>query len=143
LIYAFRGTKAYEQIFSCLSEFNQKWAGTASVLMLTAYREQFEKSGKDNFHALHDLGLALGNMTTQAQSMGIALHHMAGVRWKQAHEKFDVPTGYHVATAIALGYYGGDIDQLSDSLQESELAERRRKPQASFSAEGKWPENHT
>lgn len=139
LIYAFRGSKAYEMIFSCLSKFNQQWAGNAPLLMLAAYKERF-KSGKENFHALHDLGLALGNFTLQAQSMEIALHHMAGVDWKMAHEKFKVPEGYHVATAIALGYYGGDVNKLPEDLQESELAERTRRPQEAFAAEGKWPE---
>lgn len=138
LIYAFRGTEAYEKIFSCLSEFNQKWAGNAPVLMLAAYKEKFDM-GKENFHALHDLGLALGNMTIQAQSMSIALHHMAGVNWKMAHEKFAVPTGYHVATAIAVGYYGGDKNDLPESLQESETAKRQRMDQESFAGEGKWP----
>ena len=139
LIYAFRGSKAYEMIFSCLSKFNQKWAGNAPLLMLAAYKEKFT-SGKENFHALHDLGLALGNFTLQAQSMKIALHHMAGVNWEMAHEKFKVPKGYHVATAIALGYYGGDVNKLPEDLLESESAERTRLPQEAFAAEGKWPE---
>ncbi|PHN05345.1 nitroreductase family protein [Flavilitoribacter nigricans] len=141
LIYAHRGSKAYERMMSCLSEFNRKWAGNAPVLILAGYKEKFE-SGKDNFHALHDLGLALGNMTVQAQSMDIALHHMAGVDWKKAHEKFDVPAGYHIATAIAVGYYGGSAEELPESLYESAQAERTRIPQASFSAEGKWPEDN-
>lgn len=141
LIYALRGTRAYEKIVSCLSEFNQKWADNAPVLMLTAYKEKFDM-GKENFHALHDLGLALGNMTIQAQSMDIALHHMAGVNWKLAHEKFAVPSGYHVATAIAVGYYGGDVGDLPESLQESETAERKRMDQEAFSAEGKWPDEN-
>lgn len=142
LIYAFRGTKAYEKIFNCLSEFNQKWAGNAPVLMLAAYKEKFDM-GKENFHALHDLGLALGNMSIQAQSIDIALHHMAGVNWKLAHEKFSVPSGYHVATAIAIGYYGGDVGDLPESLQESETAVRKRMDQTAFSAEGKWPVENT
>lgn len=137
-IYTFRGTRAYEQVMSCLSEFNQKWVGNAPLLILAAYKEKFD-SGKDNFHALHDLGLGLGNMTFQAQSMGIALHHMAGVDWKKAHEVFEVPQGYHVATAIAVGYYGGNPDDLSESLRKSEIAERSRIPQEAFSAEGEWP----
>lgn len=140
LIYAHRGTEAYRQIMDCLSEFNRQWAGNAPLLMLTAYKEQFS-SGKDNFHALHDLGLALGNLTFQAQSMEIALHHMAGVDWRKVQRIFDVPAGFHVTTAIAVGYYGGDLKQLSDSLQKSETAPRERMPTNAFAAEGHWPGN--
>lgn len=139
LIYAFSGTKPYENIFECLSESNRKWAGKAPVLMLAAYKENFS-SGKENFHALHDLGLSLGNMTLQAQSMGIALHHMAGVDWQKAQKIFQVPDGYHIATAIAVGYYGGNPEKLEKSLQQSEFSERQRMPQAHFAGEGIWPE---
>ncbi len=139
-IYAFRGSDGYDKIFDCLSEFNQKWVRNAPVLVLTAYQEKFG-SGKDNFHALHDLGLAVGNITFQAQNMGIALHQMAGVNWKKAHEVFNVPDGYHVATAIAIGYYGGDPSNLPDDLKKLELKERTRKPLDEIASEGGWWDN--
>ncbi|MCB0632355.1 MAG: nitroreductase family protein [Saprospiraceae bacterium] len=138
-IYAFRGSEAYDNIFQCLSEFNQQWVRNAPVLMLTAYKEQFD-SGIDNFHASHDLGLAVGIMSMQAQSMGIALHQMAGVNWREAQAIFEVPEGYHITTAIAVGYYGGDPDELPENLRKSELAERNRVPLAQFAVEGEWPE---
>lgn len=136
-IYAFRGSRSYEKIFNCLSEFNQKWARNAPILMLTAIKEKFD-SGKENYHALHDLGLAMGNLTLQAQSQGIALHQMAGVDWKKAHEIFDVPEGYHVATAVAIGYYGGDPGQLPEEIEKKEKAQRKRKPLNDIAFEGKW-----
>lgn len=137
-IYAFRGSEAYSEIFQCLSEFNQKWVKNAPVLMLTAYKEQFE-SGKDNFHALHDLGQAVAHMSIEAQDRGIALHQMAGVNWQEAQQVFEVPEGYHVSTAIAIGYYGGDPNELPEELRKSELARRRRKPQKILAANGQWP----
>jgi nitroreductase len=137
-MYAFRGSEAYSKIFQCLSEFNQKWVKRAPVLMLTAYKEQFD-SGQENFHALHDLGLAVANLSVQAQSIGIAVHQMAGVNWKEAQKVFAVPEGFHVTTAIALGYYGGDPNELAADLRKSELAERKRMPQEQFAAEGEWP----
>ncbi|MCB9299917.1 MAG: nitroreductase family protein [Lewinellaceae bacterium] len=136
-VYAFRGSHAYEKIFSCLSKFNQKWVRNAPILMITAIKEQFN-SGKANYHALHDLGLAAGNMAVQAQSMGIALHHMAGVDWKKAQELLGVPDGFHVATAIAVGYYGGDPSALPDDLEETELTKRDRKPLEEIAIEGAW-----
>lgn len=136
-IYAFRGSRGYEKIFSCLSDFNQKWVRNAPVLLLTAFRKKFG-SGKDNFHALHDLGLAAASLTVQAQSMGIGVHQMAGVSWKKAHEVFDVTDEFHVATAIAIGYYGGDPSNLPEDLEKSEVKERKRMPQEDFAWEGRW-----
>lgn len=136
-IYAHKGTEAYDKIFGCLAEFNQGWADNAPFLMLTAYYEK-KDNGEENFHALHDLGLCLGNMSVQAQYMGIALHHMAGVDWKKAHEVFEVPDGYHVTTCVAAGYYGGDIDNLSEDLQKQETAKRKRMPQEEFAFKDEW-----
>lgn len=136
-IYAHKGTDAFDKVMGCLSDFNQKWAGNAPFLMLAAYKKNTDE-GNENFHALHDLGLSLGNMTVQAEYMGIGLHHMAGVDWKKAHEVFNVPEGFHVATAIAAGFYGGDINNLPEDLREQEGAERTRIPQTEFAFEGEW-----
>jgi len=136
-IYAEKNSEAYDKIYDCLSDFNKKWANNAPLLILTAYKEKTD-DGKDNFHALHDLGLSLGNMTVQAQYMGIGLHHMAGVDWKKAQKKFNVPEGYHITTAIAAGYYGGALENLPEDLQEQETAERTRQPLASFAFKDNW-----
>lgn len=136
-IYGVKGTEGYETIFNCLSDFNKSWADNAPLLLLTAYKEK-KDNGEENFHALHDLGLCLGNMTVQAQYMGIAMHHMAGVDWKKAEQVFDIPKDYHVSTAIALGYYGGDLDELSEDLQKQETEQRTRIPLEKFAFEGKW-----
>ncbi|MFC4096717.1 nitroreductase family protein [Euzebyella saccharophila] len=136
-IYGFKGEDGYDKIYDCLDEFNQSWADNAPVLMLTAYKEK-TPDGKDNFHALHDLGLAMGNMTVQAQYKGIALHHMAGFDWKKAQEVFDVPEGYHFSTAVAIGYFGGELEKLPEDLQEQEQSERERIPQTDFAFENNW-----
>lgn len=132
-----KGTEAYKKLVACLSDFNQKWVENAPVLVLCGYKKNMD-NGKENFHALHDLGLSLGNMTVQAQNMDIALHHMAGVDWQKAHEVFNVPEGYHIATALAIGYYGGDVDNLPEDLQKQEKAERERKPQSEFVFTDTW-----
>ncbi len=136
-IYAKKGSAAYDKIVDCLYEFNQGWVTHAPVLILTAYKEKFD-SGKTNFHAGHDLGLAVANLTLQAQAMGLGVHQMAGVHWQKAQEVFDVPEGIHVSTCLAVGYYGGDTDLLSEELRKSEQAPRSRKKQNEFAFEGKW-----
>lgn len=136
-IYAHKNTEAYGKILACLSDFNKEWAINAPFLMLTAYQKDTD-DGKENFHALHDLGLSLGGMTMQAQYMGIAMHHMAGVDWKHAQEIFNVPEGFHITTAIAVGYYGGELNLLSNDLQNQETQERKRLPQGEFAFMNTW-----
>ncbi len=138
-IYAKKGTEAYDRIVDCLSDFNKRWAATAPLLLLSAYKEKTE-NGDDNFHALHDLGLSLGNMGIQAQHMGIVMHHMAGIDWKKAQDLFEVPDGFHITTAIAIGYYGGNVENLPENLREQEVQERTRNPITTFAFEGKWKE---
>jgi nitroreductase len=138
-IYAFQGSRSYERIFSCLAEFNQQWVKNAPVLMLTAFREKTE-DGKDNFHGHHDLGQAVANMSIQATDMGIAIHQMAGLDWKKAQDIFDVPEDFHISTAIAIGRFGGNVDELPEDLQKSERQERERMPIEDFAKEGGWPE---
>ncbi|WP_339709157.1 nitroreductase family protein [uncultured Kriegella sp.] len=136
-IYAERGSEAYDKIAECLSEGNKKWASFAPLLLLSVYKVKME-GGNENFHALHDLGLSLGNMTVQAQYLGIALHHMAGIDRKAADEVFDIPEGFQVCTAIALGYFGGELDKLPIDLQEKEKATRERMTQTDFAFENNW-----
>ncbi|GGW34664.1 nitroreductase family protein [Arenibacter certesii] len=136
-LYAEKGSDTYNNILDCLSDFNKEWASNAPLLMLTAYKEKTD-DGKENFHALHDLGLCMGSMTVQAQYMGIALHHMAGVDWKKAHEKFNIPEGFHVTTAVAMGHYGGNLDDLPNNLKEQEVANRKRVSQLEFAFKDTW-----
>lgn len=135
-IIARKGTSTYGKMFDCLAEFNQGWVDSP-VLVLAGYKKT-SPSGKENFHALHDLGLALGNLSIQAQSMGLALHHMAGLDWQKAHEIFEVPEDYHIATAIAIGFYGGHPEKLPEDLQEAERSERQRNPQGEFVFQKTW-----
>lgn len=139
-IYAEKGSDAYNKIYDCFSDFNKSWAKNAAVLLLTAYKEKTDE-GKENFHALHDLGLSLGSLTVQAQYLGIAVHHMAGVDWQKAQKIFNVPEGFHISTAIALGYYGGDLEDLPEDLQKQETSKRKRVPIQEFAFKENWNPN--
>ena len=123
-IWGIKGSKTYDRIFDLLSDFNQSWAGNAPVLLLNAFKKTTD-DGQENFHALHDLGLFMGNVTAQAQHLGIALHQMAGVDFERAKKEFKFPEEYHVATAVAVGYYGGNPEDLPKDLQKQEDPENR------------------
>jgi nitroreductase len=135
IVWGKKGSKTYDRIFNCLDPFNRKWAGNAAVLLLGAYKKT-NPEGKENFHALHDLGAFSAMMTIQAESLGIAVHQMAGVQNEKADKEFGFPEDYHVATGIAMGYYGGDVEDLPEELQKMEAEENTRKPQEAFTFNG-------
>src|SRR5688572_2705801 len=52
----------FEKVLSCLVELNQAWAQAAPVLMLCCTKLNFARNDKPNAAAIHDLGLAAGNL---------------------------------------------------------------------------------
>ncbi len=127
----------FERLLSCLAEGNQVWAKNAPVLMISVARLHFEKNGKENRHAFHDVGQAVSNLAVQATALGLYVHQMAGFDVPKARELYGIPEGYEAVTAIALGY-GAEVETLPENLQQRELAPRVRKPLASFTFTGSW-----
>lgn len=126
IIYGLKGDSVYKRIVDCLIPFNQDWAINAQVLMITGFNT-INKDGDSYFHAMHDLGLFMGNVVIQANHTGIAAHHMAGLDREKAHKEFGFPEDFEVATAVAFGRYGGDIKQLSEDLRDQELEKNRKR----------------
>ena len=129
----------FARLLSVLVEGNIAWAQRAPVLMLSLARLNFERNGRPNRHAFHDVGLASENLVIQATAMGLAVHQMAGFQVDKAREVFNIPEGWEPAAAIALGY-PGEADSLPEPLRTRELAPRTRKPLEQFVFAGRWGE---
>ena len=129
----------HEGLLSCLVEGNQRWARLAPVLMVSVAKLNFDKTGKPNRHAFHDVGLAVENMIVQATALGLFVHQMAGFSPEKVREIYGVPAGFEPVAAIAIGY-GLAQDELPEASREYELAARSRKPVNSFVFEGRWGE---
>lgn len=127
----------FERLLSCLVEANRLWAKAASVLALGVATLNFKRNDKPNKAAIHDLGLAAGNLVLEATARGLSVHQMIGVLPERARELYEIPDGSEVVTAIAIGY-AGDPDALSDPLKERDLAPRERRPLRSFVFGGAW-----
>lgn len=127
----------FARLLSVLVEGNVVWAQHAPVLMLSLARVNFERNGKPNRHAFHDVGLASGNLVIQATAMGLAVHQMAGFHVDKAREVFNIPEGWEPTAAIALGYRG-EAESLPEPLRSRELAPRTRKPLEQFVFTGRW-----
>lgn len=127
----------YQQLLACLVEANQAWAKEAPVLMLSVASSRFAKNDKPNRHALHDVGLAVAQMTLQATAMGLVAHQMAGFDAEKARSTFEIPDGFDPVAAIALGY-APVLDALPPEVAERERAPRKRRPQRDFAFRGHW-----
>lgn len=119
-------SELYEKLFSCMVDFNQQWAKTAPMLLLTLTRRKFKNTGGKNHYALHDLGMAMGNMVVQAQAMDLYLHHMGGFSKERARKLLSIPNDFEIGSLLAIGYTG-DPDQLPEKIKAMENNKRERR----------------
>jgi len=129
--------EAHAQMLSCLMEKNQQWARRAPVLMASVAKLNFEKNGRPNRHALHDVGLAMGTMLLEATARGLVVHQMAGFSVDKVRAAFGVPEGFEPVAVVAIGY-PADPEVLPEAFREQEVGPRRRKPINEFVFEGGW-----
>lgn len=120
--------EAFERVLSCLTQGNQAWAGSAPLLILTVAKKTFSKNGKPNRVHVHDIGLTMATLATQAMDMGLSVHQMAGVELDKVRETFNVPDDFDPVTAAAVGYAGDAVQLPEEWMRESETAPRTRKP---------------
>ena len=125
--YALRQEQQKFQLFiNGLLPANQTWAKQASAIVFTLAKKTFTHNGKVNKHAIHDVGLAVGNITYQAMSMGIYLHQMAGVDFEAVHNLLNVDDDFEVISALAIGYILPAADLNEEDLQKEYRPQKRK-----------------
>jgi nitroreductase len=126
-----RGDETYQKIFNTLVEFNQSWAKSAPVLVLSVAKKTFTSNGKPNAYGLHDTGAASATLALQATADGLHTHSMAGFDREQARASFAIPSDYEIGAVTAIGYLG-DPASLPEHLHKIEVSPRQRKPLEEF-----------
>ncbi|MGH7173962.1 MAG: nitroreductase family protein [Gemmataceae bacterium] len=129
--------KQFQRLLSCLVDANQVWAKAAPVLALGVVSLKFTRNGNDNRAAVHDLGLAAGNLLLEATARGLLVHQMIGILPDKVRTEYGIPEGFEAWTALAIGYKG-DPMSLPESLRQRDLAARPRKPLSAFVFGGQW-----
>ena len=127
----------FERLLGCLVEPNREWARSAAVLALAVAKLHFARNDKPNAAAIHDLGLAAGNLSLEATSRGLSVHQMIGILPDVARQTYDIPEGFQPLTALAIGY-AADPKSVEEKFRQRDLAPRSRKPLADFVFGGTW-----
>ena len=121
-----RNDATYTKIFDCLVEFNQGWAKSAPVLILSVGSKKFAHNGAANRYSLHDTGAATAYLALEAFAIGLHTHSMGGFDVDKARAAFGVPEDFDMGAVTALGYQG-DGAELPEPMRKMETGPRVRK----------------
>lgn len=119
-----KGTKAYTNIFSTLSTYNQSWAYTAPLLILACAIIKNEH-GKNPF-AVYDLGASVMSLVLQAQSLGYYARQMGMFDKQKVKSMVQMEKYTEPFVIIALGSIG-DFSHAPKEIMEFERDARPRK----------------
>jgi nitroreductase len=140
-LYARRGTAHWEKFLDLLIPFNRGWAKDAAALIVLVSNSVSRPPGGDKdvpsyTHSL-DAGTASGYLALQANRLGWHAHGMVGLDMDRAFKELNVPAGYRVEAAYAIGRKG-DPAQLPEQLRAREFPSDRL-PLHELAFEGGFP----
>lgn len=121
-----QGDATYQEILGSLNPFNQKWAKSASALILVA-STTVKADGSANPEYLFDCGLAVSQLVFEAHDRGLIAHQMAGFDKEEARTALSMADEIVPVIVIAIGKQDTP-DKLDGPLAEREVAPRVRLP---------------
>lgn len=109
-----------------LTGFNQGWAPNASALFVLSVKSvKDDGSAWDQAVTHFDAGLSAAQLVTQAQSLGLHSHYMAGIVRGEISSVLGIKDDEHIIAVIAVGEQA-DESVLPEGARERELAARSR-----------------
>ena len=138
--YTRRDTPSWRRFLDLLVPFNRSWAASASALVILISKSLMRPPGSDKdvpspTHSF-DAGTASGYFALQAHKMGWHVHGMVGFERDRAFTELNVPVGYRVEAAYAVGRVG-DPANLPEALRDREHPNSRT-PLADLAFEGSF-----
>lgn len=126
-VYALKGTPEFDRLLSTLVEFNQSWAKDAGALVFIVSKTDLdgEKGPQPLYSHSFDAGAAWGLLSVQAHLLGFHAHGMTGLHFDRVPEALNLPEGYRVEAAAAIGRQG-DAANLPEGLRDREVPSDRR-----------------
>jgi nitroreductase len=140
-LYALRDAPHWERFLGLLGDFNRTWAQHASALVVIVSNSVMRPPGAEHdvpsYSHSFDAGAAWAHLALQAVRSGWYAHGMVGFDKERAFAELNVPAGYRVEAAVAIGRRG-DAASLSEALRARE-APNDREPLAVTALEGGFP----
>ncbi len=121
-----KGDDSWDKLYECMVKFNQDWAKSAAVLIMSIGKQSSSKGGTNKVYQ-YDVGQSMAYITFQAEAEGLVVHQMGGFSADKARELFSIPEDYVPLTMMALGYQDSP-DSLEGDFVKMEKAPRVRKP---------------
>jgi hypothetical protein len=90
-----------------------------------------------NEHGWYDAGQAVGFLTLQATTMGLAVRQMEGFDHARASAVCRVPPSFETGVVMAIGF-AADPSSLPTAQREAEQRPRSRRPIGEFVFEARW-----
>jgi nitroreductase len=113
-------------LLDILEETNRLWARSAYALIVSLARKNFTYKNRLNKYAVHDTGMAVGNMLIQAASMDLYVHQMGGYDEGRLRSYFELGEEIEALAVMAIGYLG-DASELSGDLLRRHSVRKTRK----------------
>jgi len=140
-LFAIRDTPSWPKFLGLLIEFNQSWAKRAGALVVIVSSETMRPPGSDKdvpaYSHSFDAGAAWAQIALQASLLGFQAHGMVGFDIPRATVELNVPAGFRVEAAVAIGK-PGDKSILPEGLAAREAPSPRKKL-AESALEGGFP----
>ena len=122
--YTRKGTSSYKKLFATLDTYNQSWAVTAPLLILSCARTK-NNDGKNSF-AFYDLGASVLSLVLQAQALGYYARQMGLFDKEEVKRVFTLGKDLEPFIILALGKIG-DYTHAPKEIVDMELDPRPRK----------------
>ena len=100
------------------------WAKEAGLLLCSFAKKTFDKNGKVNTKAQHDVGASNYALTLQATKMGLITHQMGGFTADKANEALGVPENFEPVSMMAVGYAGDTKNKERSRNEQTEFVRR-------------------
>ncbi|MEZ5212405.1 nitroreductase family protein [Gordonia sp. (in: high G+C Gram-positive bacteria)] len=137
LVVGRRGDDTFAALTATLNRGNASWAPASAAFILVCTTDEPDDPAKHEYGAV-DAGLALGQMITQAVSLGYNAHPMAGFSKAAAIEAFGIPKGVRPMVLLAIGRLADDPDTLTPEIRERDAWPRERLPLKEIAFSGHW-----
>ena len=131
-----RGDLTFDGLVAGLTRGNIGWAPRAAALILVCTTND-PTDDKVHTYAAVDAGLAIAQMSLQAEALGFNSHPMAGFIPEIVTERFDIPDEARPLVVLGIGRLA-DPDTLPEEIRERDQQPRSRLPLTEVAFADQW-----